>query len=181
MIAFVGMSYSVVKEGCNFAMIDAALIGLRWQWSLNQLLDHGAAMSDGAEIVCKCKECGHLMNDVVGEGAQRIPCPNCGSKSRAVSVTVTETVKLSAGYRVQGYSETRRPKKPGKSRKPFIDDKSMDEVYRVDGQTYRVERTLDHENDSYKEKITNPRTGEVVKHVEEKLSEHHGHGSAKKK
>lgn len=138
-------------------------------------------MSNVAELVCTCKECGHLMSDYTDDGARSIPCPQCGSKLRSVFEMVTETAKASDGYRLKGYSEKRRPKKPGKSRKPFIDDRNMDEVYQVDGQIYRVERTIDYEKNSYREKITNPRTGEVVRHVKEKLSEHHGHGSAKKK
>ena len=45
----------------------------------------------------------------------------------------------------------------------------------------RLERFLDRLRDLYKEKITNPTTGEVIHECEEPLSKHQGHGSAKPK
>jgi len=42
------------------------------------------------------------------------------------------------------------------------------------------ERVIDRDNDVYKEKVVDPKTGETIHHCEEKLSEHYGHGSDKK-
>ena len=43
------------------------------------------------------------------------------------------------------------------------------------------ERSIDRDNNKYKEVVTDPETGKVVHHCEEFLSKHKGHGSAKKK
>ncbi len=43
----------------------------------------------------------------------------------------------------------------------------------------RKQRTLDRDNDRYAEKVVDPETGEVLRDVEEPLSEHQGRGSAK--
>ena len=40
-------------------------------------------------------------------------------------------------------------------------------------------RVIDKYKNEYKEKVTDPDTGEVVHHNEEPLSEHYGHGYAK--
>jgi hypothetical protein len=45
----------------------------------------------------------------------------------------------------------------------------------------RKQRTLDRDNDRYVEKVVDPETGEVLRDVEEPLSDHQGHGSAKAK
>lgn len=41
-------------------------------------------------------------------------------------------------------------------------------------------RVIDRENDQYREKVWDPETGEVIHACEEPLSQHFGHGSAKK-
>jgi len=43
------------------------------------------------------------------------------------------------------------------------------------------ERLIDRENDHYRERIVNPATGKEVHFVDEPLSQHWGHGSAKKR
>ncbi|MBN9492557.1 PepSY domain-containing protein [bacterium] len=40
-------------------------------------------------------------------------------------------------------------------------------------------RILDRDNNRYVEKVVDPETGEVLRDVEEPLSDHRGHGSAK--
>ena len=43
----------------------------------------------------------------------------------------------------------------------------------------RVDRVYDRDNDRYKEKVVDCKTGELIHEDEEKLSEHRGHGSDK--
>lgn len=43
----------------------------------------------------------------------------------------------------------------------------------------RKDRILDRDNDRYVEKVVDPETGEVLRDVEQPLSEHQGRGSAK--
>ncbi len=42
-------------------------------------------------------------------------------------------------------------------------------------------RVIDMKNDRYSEIVTDPETGEIIHQTAHKLSEHRGHGSAKKK
>jgi len=44
-----------------------------------------------------------------------------------------------------------------------------------------LERLIDRENDWYAETVTDPETGEIVHECKEPLSEHQGHGAAKKR
>lgn len=45
----------------------------------------------------------------------------------------------------------------------------------------RLERIVDRARNWYREHISDRRTGEVVRHVEEKLSDRVGHGSANRR
>ncbi len=44
-----------------------------------------------------------------------------------------------------------------------------------------VEQVLDRDDDRYREKVTMQGSGEIIHQVDERLSEHKGHGSDKKR
>ena len=54
------------------------------------------------------------------------------------------------------------------------------EIFQETGKLQHTVRVEDRLNDKYYEHIETP-TGETIRHVEEPLCEHYGHGSAKKK
>jgi hypothetical protein len=83
------------------------------------------------------------------------------------SVTTKESIKT-------------RIRRQGKN-KPLIEGFSGDDLHRKTGKWNKKIRVIDQEKDLYVETITDPETGEVIHHQEHKLSEHRGHGSAKKK
>lgn len=64
--------------------------------------------------------------------------------------------------------------------KPYREWVSGDELHRDSGERRRVERVIDHENDRYTEHITDA-AGNVVRDVDQPLSEHRGHGGAKRR
>ena len=68
----------------------------------------------------------------------------------------------------------------GKSR-PHFDARSGANYYRRDNEWHHLYRLIDRENDRYVETIKRHSTGEIIKHVDEPLSEHIGHGSAKQR
>jgi hypothetical protein len=45
----------------------------------------------------------------------------------------------------------------------------------------KLRRIIDRRNNRYQELVVDPQTGETVREVDEPLSEHRGHGSAKPK
>ena len=71
-------------------------------------------------------------------------------------------------------------KAPGEKR-PFIEQVTGDDLHRKSGLWMKMLRMIDRRNNKYHEKITNPKTGEVVHECEEPLSAHTGHGNAKTK
>jgi hypothetical protein len=70
-------------------------------------------------------------------------------------------------------------KRPG-DRRPYIEDRALPSYsHRYDKVVLR-EQIIDRENDRYFERVTHYETGEVIHEIDEPLSQHRGHGSAKK-
>lgn len=122
----------------------------------------------------RCQDCGtKLAKKYLTNDGTRVPCPKCGSMRRAYSVHVHETVKVrtSVGYEL---------KRAGKN-KFSVKATSGASFFRKTGDWHNLERVIDRENDKYKEKIVDEKSGEVLIDVEEPLSQHKGHGDAKHK
>lgn len=103
----------------------------------------------------------------------RHPCVACGSTARFFAVSIEEAVTLRSGL---GFKH----KRPG-HKKPIAEGFTRPETAR--STVAAVERMMhvDREKDHYVETVTEYETGTVVHHCDEKLSEHIGHGSAKKR
>ena len=61
-----------------------------------------------------------------------------------------------------------------------IEQQAGDDFHRASGKWFKKERIIDRENDRYYEKFTDPDTGVVTRFCDEPLSQHVGHGSAKR-
>jgi len=70
-------------------------------------------------------------------------------------------------------------KTPGVNR-PRIEFVEGDDLHRDFGRWMKLSRQIDRENDRYRETVVDPKTGRVVHECDEPLSEHRGHGSAKR-
>lgn len=122
-----------------------------------------------------CGSCGEALNEPSDlDVALREPCPACGSTSRRFGVELHSTVhahsSLSAKARHGGAT--------GK-RKWFVEVFSGANWSRSLQRFVRKERTIDRDNDRYVEKVTDPENGDVLRDVDEPLSQHQGHGSAR--
>ena len=107
---------------------------------------------------------------------RRTPCAECGSQSRAFSKHLSGSVQMHSSLTAKG-------KHAGATgrRKWFIETFSgADWSYRL-RRFIRKQRTIDRDNDRYAEKVVDPENGEVLHNIEEPLSEHWGHSSAKPK
>lgn len=123
------------------------------------------------EVQCaQCKTA--LEEDSNLSKKQRIPCPKCGSLSRSYHVTVTDEIRFHEKLGMKA-----RHSEPGK---PYFESVSGSDIHRQSGNWMKLERIIDRENDHYREVVTDPKTGKVIHYCEEPLSEHRGHGSAKK-
>lgn len=103
----------------------------------------------------------------------RLPCPACGSMIRIHNVqmkdTITPRTKLGLKHKRPGFN------------KPIYEEVGGDDLYRKTGLWSRLLRVIDRQNNRYKEEITNAETGEVLRSVDEPLSDHRGRGSSKKR
>ena len=64
-------------------------------------------------------------------------------------------------------------------KKPSLEGIVGDDLHHDSGKWMYKERVVDREKNKYKEIITDPETGKIVRKCEEPLDKHIGHGSAK--
>lgn len=100
----------------------------------------------------------------------REPCPFCGSLARTFSMTVSDSIRLRESLAL-------KVRRAGQ-RRPYVESKHGDDYYRATDEWRTVDRVINREADHYYEHIVSER-GDVVRHVEEPLGQHRGHGSAK--
>lgn len=118
-----------------------------------------------------CKKCNTVLFEFLDDA--RLPCPVCGETARIFSEHITEPLVLRDHMRMKG-------KHLVKSR-PFFEAEVGASFYSKTQEWNHLERIIDRDNNLYIEIIKNPATGEIIKRVEEPLSDHKGHGSAKLK
>ena len=100
-------------------------------------------------------------------------CPYCGSVELNTCISIYD--KMNYRDRVSGKVRKDGTKKP---RKEFIygADYSKGEHKYMD-----KTRIIDRENNQYYESVIDPDNGETIHKCEESLTEHFGHGSAKRR
>jgi len=124
--------------------------------------------------VVNCGNCGlQLDEDTSAPTETRLPCPSCGSMTRAIHVTIRETVTIKEKLGLKG-----RHVDGGK---PFIEQVQGDDLHRDTGAWRRLSRVIDRENDEYHEVVEDPATGDILHECHEPLSQHRGHGAAKRR
>jgi len=119
-----------------------------------------------------CRSCGRTGGEEfrMADGTHR--CPECGSSDLHIHVTFSEQVGVHARLGIKGRRED--------SQKPFREVVAGDDLRRSDGKWMDKRRVIDREVDRYDETVTDPESGEIVHECHEQLSEHRGHGSAKR-
>lgn len=122
-----------------------------------------------------CKKCGTELDDSYNKKMNE-PCPKCGSTKQ--DITIIENDRLEMHDYIRG--KIKDPNLPSreKTRQDFFQG---DDRRKKDGKWMTKERSIDKDNDIYKETVVDPETGKIIHSCEEPLSKHRGHGSAKKK
>lgn len=105
------------------------------------------------------------------EASVRKPCPVCGALTRQYN----RTLECQSSARVNIAIKGRR----SGSRKPFIEIMIGEDLSRMLNRWMYKERVIDHENNHYKEIVTDPDSKTIIHLCEEPLDQHQGHGSAK--
>jgi predicted RNA-binding Zn-ribbon protein involved in translation (DUF1610 family) len=124
-----------------------------------------------ANATVSCSGCGASVPEP-GRIEDREPCPTCGSLARTINVRLTGTVQARERLNLKA-----RHGDVGEV-KPYREQTSGDELHRDSGEWRRVSRVVDCEHDRYTERIVDA-AGNVVRDVDEPLSEHQGRGAAK--
>jgi hypothetical protein len=99
------------------------------------------------------------------------PCPECGSHRRFYRWTGANAGHATLRLTVE--------KKPGDRRRP-VEELSGDVYSQSLGRMVRIHRIIDRRRDAYYERVLDPETREVLREVDEALTEHRGRGSAKR-
>jgi rubredoxin len=138
-----------------------------------------------------CSECGYEFSPEL----QGKPCPRCGNTSRTYSaVSSTTATGTASSSRTVGihHSTTAmgRPVVKGKARsgeagkpggKPWLETKS-ELSWSHDRQKWlQRQKTENRRDNRYTEVVKDPDTGEIVHESDEPLTDHQGHGSARRK
>ena len=121
----------------------------------------------------ECAHCGKRLVQArtVEEAGQ--PCPACGKTGRNVFVSTTESAVARDGLGMKA-------KRVGQ-KKPFVESLSMPSHSHKLDKLVHHERLIDRDNNLYHEKVTEYETGNTLHEQTQPLSEHVGHGSAKKR
>ena len=125
-------------------------------------------------ITVKCSKCGNVFSPEVASSKEEIACPRCGATEKDIAVFNQDHVPLHDRTRGKVKDQTMSGKD-----NPRVDFIAGDDLRRKDNKWMKKSRTIDKDNDLYKETVIDPETNEVVHHCEESLSVHQGHGSEK--
>ena len=121
-----------------------------------------------------CSQCGAYIEEPQNTALEApTPCSVCGSTARTVEVHIQENLTIHEKIGL-------KHKRPG-NKKPIYESVVGSDLHRKSGQWNHLTREIDRENNRYKEVIVNPITGEVIRCVDESLTDHTGRGSAKPK
>lgn len=126
--------------------------------------------------IVRCDNCGQILEEPPGLNTEdKKPCPICGSTSRRYGIDVNEEVVPREKLRLKA----KHTKKKKEKERPYCEIVTGDDLQRSTGIWMRIERIIDRIRDKYREIVTEPKTGKIVHHCEEPLSDHQQHGSAK--
>lgn len=129
-------------------------------------------ISDELKRSVICGNCGeHITEEVDPPVGPRKPCPVCGSSNRKFEIDIGGEITPRSLFKFKARHQA--------GGKPFAWGTVGSDLYRKTGQWMRLERFFDRINDWYREHISVRESGVVVRHVEEPLSQHRGHGSAR--
>lgn len=79
------------------------------------------------------------------------------------------------------YSKLQAKARHGETGRPFYELVTGHELFRKLGAWVKKIRIIDRDKDYYLEEIVDPNTDQVIHRCEEPLSQHWGHGDARKK
>ena len=131
-------------------------------------------MSGEESRVVKCMDCGAELPSGVPAAADR-SCTECGSSRLVVSQTIVEEIRV----REHLHSRIKDPRYSSK-RNPRVISKVGASYSHGENKWMHREMRVDKNQGRYREVISDPETGEIIRECEEPLSKHRGHGDDKR-
>jgi hypothetical protein len=124
----------------------------------------------------KCGACGYpLPETMIASETAQSPCPKCGSAKQHVTLMLSDNVGLRMRDSLAGkVKDSTFPSKKKVRREFFY---GSDERKSQGDYVYK-EREIDRDANRYRE-LVKEETGEVIRDVDQRLTDHTGHGSAK--
>jgi hypothetical protein len=120
-----------------------------------------------------CAECGKQLGEPTGTPMElRKPCTNCGSLNRMAKLEIVSETTPHGDLGLKART-------PGE-KKPFLEQKTGASYWRKMGKWMRRVQIIDRRGNRYVKRVEDPDTGEVVRNVDEPLTDHRGYGSAKR-
>lgn len=114
-----------------------------------------------------CSSCGLPRSDA------QVPCPGCGAGE--VTVTLDTGAATASGEALVVLEKGEGKKRLRRLRKIW------EEIFRKTGRLHLLDQEVDPAKDRYRKRIVDTETGEVLRNEDKPLSEHQGHGSAKRR
>ncbi len=124
----------------------------------------------------ECTDCGVRLPDEWISSENTGVCPKCGSNQKTIQLNIVEEAALDIRDSLTGKVKDINFNSKKNPRYEFFEG---DDLRKSDSKWMNKSRVIDKYNDKYLEKVTDPETGDVVHHCEERLSDHFGHGSDK--
>ena len=136
-----------------------------------------ADQSNARVTALNYSNCGEPFPLELVSSQDKLPCARCGSTARHVTVTVEDSITL---HERLGW-ETNDPNLASrkKQKKTRVEGSTGSEWSARFQKMVHKERLIDRKNNRYEELVTDRETGDVIHEVNEPLSQHIGHGSAK--
>ena len=97
-------------------------------------------------------------------------CPKCGSIAKTITVQFEDRIEFHDQLAMKS-------KRDGE--KPHLKAKVGDNYDHSRGKYVHIEQTVDRDNNRYRKLVKDKETGEIIRDVDEPLSDHKGYGSAK--
>ena len=133
-------------------------------------------------MIVRCVSCSaEFEHDPATNTGNGSLCPSCRSSGKAeIRVVVNEEVSIEDRVGGRRRGEKRKSEVSGRKRHSSELDFGHEQS-RGTGRLVYKSREIDRENDRYHETVRDDETGEIIRDVAERLSDHQGHGSAKRK
>jgi predicted RNA-binding Zn-ribbon protein involved in translation (DUF1610 family) len=127
----------------------------------------------------RCASCGHVLEDQDADAAEiRHPCPQCGSTARQIDVRISDEISGSDPVNARG---GRQRNEPGGRKRPYVEAVfGKRELTFSTGRVSTRTKVENRRDDLYSEVVADAETGEIIHECREPLSQHRGHGDARK-